>query len=182
MILVNNFINNFVYSLNNYLRNKTSIFLTIKKIIKNNYIRTLNRTNKKVLVSLIPKLRKFEKIKAFESIISSVFKSSNLKNKAYIISTLFTLFVKKIKKPKLFNYFIRFFKSTLKYFLLDSNIVKVLQINLKGNLGKKNKAKKRSIKIGGLSVNRVTLNSNLDYSISTCYNKKGAFGLKVYIL
>lgn len=180
--VINNFINNFVYSLNIYLRNKTSIFLTIKKIIKNNYTRTLNRANKKEIVSLIPKLRKFEKIKAFESIISSVFKSSDLNNKAFIISKLFSFFVRKIKKPKLFNYFLRFLKNTLTYFLVDSKLVKVLRINLKGNLGKINKAKKRSIKIGGLSVNRVTLNSNLDYSMSTCYNKKGAFGLKVYIL
>ena len=66
--------------------------------------------------------------------------------------------------------------------MLDSKILKVLEINLKGNLGKKNKAKKRSIKIGQLAVNRVTINSKLDYSLSTCYNKKGAFGLKIYII
>ena len=36
-IFINNFLKKFVNSLNSYLNNKTSIFLTMKKVLKNNF-------------------------------------------------------------------------------------------------------------------------------------------------
>lgn len=179
-LLVNLFLNKLIFSIQLYFKNKVSIFLTLKQIIKNSFLLNCTRTDKKTLVLDLVKVRKFEKNEFFFKVVNTIHRSKNVNKKAYLLADFLQSALSQVKKLKSTNAFLYFFKSVIKYFLKKYNHIKGLKIVINGNLSKKRRSIKKTIKIG-YNVNCLKLNSQLDYGESTCYTKKGTFGIKIYV-
>jgi hypothetical protein len=125
-------------------------------------------------------LKRFQKNNYFNSGINLLYNSSCYKeNLTFIVSEYISQELSKLKKPKLFNFFFRFLAKSLKYFLIDSNLIRGMQIVVQGNLGRKPRASSKSYSVGK-KVKKLSLNKYLQYSESVCYSRKGTLGIKVW--
>ncbi len=177
--VINVFLSKLIKSIELYFRNKITIFFTLKQIIKNNFVANFTKSSKKNILLNLIKTRKFEKNEFFKEGVNMVFRSQFLNKKSFVIADFLQLKLSNIRKLKTTNYFIFFLKSILKYFLHKYKIINGAKIIINGNLSKKRRSVKKVIKIGN-NINSLKLNSSLDYESSTCFTKKGTFGIKVY--
>ena len=149
------------------------------KLNNNNLIN--NKTNRKHFILNLIKLRKFENNLMFKELINFICKSKTLKIKAYILTEFLKTKLEQLKNLKFFNFFFIFVTNCLKYFLINNKIVKGIKIIIKGNLTKKQRAVKKTLKIGK-DINNSKINLNLSFHQSCCYTKKGTFGIKTIII
>jgi len=178
-ILINLFIKKLLIFLNHFLKN-INIVLTLKQTNINNTIKFL-KTNKKELSFNIINLKNFQHNSFFEpgiNLIYNLLKNNN--NIAFVISTYLSLELSKLKNPKFFNFFLKYIINSLKYFCINSNIIKGITISIKGNLGRKPRALTKNYIIGK-KISKLKINSNLNFYESTCYTKKGTFGIKTWV-
>lgn len=180
-----NFINLFTkkifVGLSTFLKKKTHLTITLKQLNKNNSI-NISNIKKNNLSFIIMNLKKFENTSYFDSGINLLYNlAKNRTGLAYLISNYISIEFSKIKNPKFFNFFLKFIITSIKYFLLLEKTIKSLKINIKGNLGRKPRAFSK-IFILGQKISNSTINTSLQYNESTCFSKKGTFGIKVWVI
>jgi hypothetical protein len=179
-LFLNKFLHKFIVSIQLYFKNKISVLLTLKQLIRNNFPSVLSKNQKKNLALDIIKTRRFEQNEFYKEVINVIYQTHFVNNKAALIANLLKVKLSNIKKLKSTNYFIYFIRSTIKYFLYKYKLIDGIKIKISGNLSKRRRAITKIIKIGK-NINVLRLNSKLSYEESTCYTKKGSFGIKVYI-
>lgn len=179
--LLNKFFNKLLISLKYFLNNKTCIVIIFKQLIKNMDSKPFFKTSKQLLMFYILKLRKFDKLISFKTILNLLYYSSIFGSKAIIISYILSSKLPNIKETKNVNLFFKFFENILKLFFIKLNIIKGLKVILKGNLTKNKRASKVTITIGDI-VNNSKISNNLTLDKTTCFTSKGTLGIKTYIL
>jgi hypothetical protein len=179
-IFMNLFIKKLLASLNTFLCNKVSIALTIKQMNKNVFKNIVSNEKKNISLNLVS-LKKFQKNNYFDSGINLLHNSFNYRgNITYTLAEYISQELSKLKKPKLFNFFFKFLTKSLKHFLIDSKIIKGVQIVVQGNLRRKPRASSKLYSVGK-KIKKLSLNKNLQYNESVCYSKKGTLGIKVWV-
>lgn len=178
---LNLFIKKFLTNLSQFLNFKVNIFLTLKQINRSKII-NLTNLNKTKLALTILNLKKFQKLNYFEVGINFIFNLYKNKNKiAYIISEFISGELIQNKNPQFFKLFFKFLVKNIKYFLLKNYNISGVEISLKGNLSRKPRASSKNFIIGK-KISKIKLNTDLNYYESTCYSKKGTFGVKVWVI
>lgn len=176
-----NFLNLFIKKLftilKNFLKNKTSIVLTLKQT---HSFENILIKNKKELALNVLNLKKFQKTNYFESGIHLLF-NSDKQQLAIAISNYVSSVLAKLKNPKYFNFFLNFLRNNLKTFLLIQNQITSIEIKIKGNLGRNPRAVTKIIIIGK-KISNLQINNNLKFYYSTCFSKKGTFGIKTWVV
>jgi hypothetical protein len=176
---INLFTKKLLTGLKTFLNNKVSVFLTLKQMNKNVSKNIALNEKKNTSLNLVS-LKRFQKNNYFNSGINLLYNSSCYKeNLTFIVSEYISQELSKLKKPKLFNFFFRFLAKSLKYFLIDSNLIRGMQIVVQGNLGRKPRASSKSYSVGK-KIKKLSLNKYLQYSESVCYSRKGTLGIKVW--
>jgi hypothetical protein len=178
--LINLFVKKLLTSLNTFLSNKVSVSLTLKQMNKN-ISKNISLNKKKNIALKLVSLKRFQKNNYFDSGINLFHNCCQYKNN--ITSTIAEYIseeLSKLKKPKLFNFFFKFLTKSLKYFLIDSNLIEGMQVVVQGNLGRKPRASSKLYSVGK-KIKKLSLNKDLQYSESVCYSKKGTFGIKVWV-
>jgi len=162
-------------SLSLFTSKKQNLIVTFKCINKNYF---LTKKQKIVLKKKFMRLQKFKNTDFFKEGLDILFASVFYKNSATLLSQFIAFQFKKLKKSK---FFFSFLKKTLKV-LLQSNFSKVkgIKIKIKGRLNGASKAKKKLIIIGHNPIQ--TINSHVNYAESTCHNKNGSYGIKVWVI
>jgi len=179
-IFINLFIKKLLTSLNTFLDNKVSVTLTLKQMNKN-VSQNLALDDKKKLSQNLVSLKKFQKNDYFDTGVNLLCNSFYYKKSiTFILAEYVSQELSKLKKPRLFNFFFKFLTKSLKSFLIDSNLIKGIQIALQGNLGRKPRASSKLYTVGK-EIKKLSLNKDLQYSESVCYSKKGTFGIKVWV-
>lgn len=178
-VLVNLFIKKLLTFLNNFLK-EINILLTLKQTNMNKIIKISKTSKKKLKVNII-NLKNYQYNNFFEPGINLVYNFLKDKNNiAFLISTHLSYELSKLKNPKFFNFFLRYILNTLKHFCINSNILKGITISIKGNLGRKPRALTKNYIIGK-KISKLKINTNLNFYQSTCYSKKGTFGVKTWV-
>jgi hypothetical protein len=180
LIINNYFLKKITYNLTYLFKNKINIFFTIKKLKQNNYYKYKTKNYKQKLIFNLIKINKFTNSKFFERSINFIYILLKINNKAYIISKLIEIELKKVQKIKIFNNFIKLLKQLFKHFLLKLKLINKLKIYFNGNISKKPRAITKIIKIGK-NINNIKINSRINYWESTIQTKKGSIGIKTYI-
>jgi hypothetical protein len=179
-VFTNSFVKKLLTSLNTFLNNKVSIFLTLKQMNKN-VSKDMSLNKKKNLSLNLVSLKKFQKNNYFDTGVNLLYNAFSYRNDiTFILTKYISQELSKLKKPKLFNFFFKFLTKSLKCFLIDSHLIKGMQIVLQGNLGRKPRASSKLYSIGK-KIKKLSLNKDLQYSESVCYSKKGTFGIKVWV-
>jgi hypothetical protein len=179
-IYLNLFIKKLLTSLNTFLYGKVSISLTLKQINTNVSKHIALNEKKNISLNLVS-LKKFQKNNYFDSGVNLLYNSFGYKESiTFIIAEYISQELSKLKKPKLFKFFFKFLTKSLKYFLIDSNLIKGVQIVVQGNLGRKPRASSKLYSVGK-KIKKLSLNKNLQYNESVCYSKKGTLGIKVWV-
>lgn len=170
-IQLNSFLEKLFKSLQLFLGQNTSIYLTIKQVnkeIKNSFDAKQSKIIKKGLV----KIKKYEKNEFFKEGLNTLFICSTEPNSANLLAEFLTTNLQRLKRH---NFFLRFIKSALSVFK-NQNI----KIKIKGRLNGAPRAKRKIILIGN-GVTALTLNSKVDYAEKTAYTSNGTLGIKVWI-
>jgi hypothetical protein len=179
-IFINLFVKKLLTSLNTFLHNKVSVSLTLKQMSRNVIKRIALNEKKNISLNLVS-LKKFQKNNYFDSGVNLLYNSFCYKdNISFIIAEYISQELSKLKKPKLFKFFFKFLTKSLKYFLIDSNLIKGIQIVVQGNLGRKPRASSKLYSVGK-KIKKLSLNKDLQYNESVCYSKKGTLGIKVWV-
>ena len=177
---INLFTKRLLTSISKFLQNKINVFLTLK--ITNNNNNHIENVLKKTITSNILNLKKFRNNNYFEQGINLMYNNS-LKNKnqlSFLISEYISKELSRLKNPKFFNFFLKFLVNNVRYFLISNNKIKGVKIHIKGNLGRKPRAFSK-VFITGKNVSKLKINNNLQYEESTCFSKKGTFGVKTWV-
>jgi hypothetical protein len=178
--LLNNFFSKFLISLSRFFSNKACILIVFKQLIKNMNFRVVQNRSKHLLTFNLLKIRKFDKLPYFKSILNLLYYCFILVDKVTVLSYILSSKLPNIKEIKNVNTFLKFVENALKYFLIKLNIVKGLKLILKGNLTKNKRATKAIIIIGNV-INNSKINNNLSFNQTTCFTAKGTLGIKTYI-
>jgi hypothetical protein len=163
-----------------FLKKNINLFLLTKQLNKNNFVNISHNQKFKLLINLV-NLKKFQNNTFFELGVNLLFNSFyNKINIAFLISDFIKTELSKIKDSKFFNSFLKFLFNNIKYFLFIFKKIKGIEIKIKGNLTKKQRAVVKTI-ILGKKVPKLLINNNLKFNESTAYTKKGTFGIKVWV-
>lgn len=154
--------------------------IVFKQLIKNMNFRLIHNKSKELLTFNLLKIRKFDKLPYFKSILNLLYYCFILVDKVTVFSYILSSKLPNIKEIKNVNIFLKFLENAFKYFLIKLNIVKGLKLILKGNLTKNKRATKAIITIGNV-VNNSKINNNLSFDQTTCFTAKGTLGIKTYI-
>ena len=171
----NLFIKKILIVLNNFFKNKYNVVLIFKQLNKHNKI-TKNQQLK--LVSNLINLKKFQN--------ETFFKGTNLllnlfNNKKTNISYFISEFIaSNLPKIKLLNRFLIFLNDNLKFFLLFTNKINGIEIQIKGNLKKNQRAITKQIIVGN-KIPKLLINSDSHFTKSVAYLKKGSLGIKIWV-
>lgn len=139
-----------------------------------------NKAQKKLLSRTLIKLRKYKQSDFFEEGINLLFRCTTNKKTSNLLAQFIATQLPKLKLHKFFLYFIR---DSLRLFFKTKNFsnLKGIKIQVKGRFNGAPRARKQTINIGK-RMPILTINSNIDYSETTSYNRKrGTFGIKIWI-
>lgn len=150
------------------------------------HFRTLNisrsqKSKKKILDILkkkLIKLRKYREEKFYLEGVNVLFTCATVRKPSMLLIQFLSVQLKMLKNH---NFFLNFIKDAL---LVFNNYVlskiKKIQIQIKGRLNARPKAKSRVLKIGK-DVSVLTIDSVIDYSEKTAFTLNGTLGIKVWI-
>ena len=79
------------------------------------------------------------------------------------------------------NFTLYVFKNIINNIFINPKYIKGINVQLNGNLGKKPRSLQKIIQLGK-NIGNVKLNSKIEFCETTCYTKKGTFGIKIKIL
>lgn len=164
--------------MNNFLKSNINISLTIKQLNKNYFI---NLITKKKLLIFIMDLKKFKNHSFFKLGINLFFYCFNSKLSISILLSKFLIEnLSQLKNSKNLNVLFKFLNNIINLFVLKLTKIKSVEIKIKGNFIKNQKATVKNFIIGK-KVPKLKIQNNLDFNTSTAYTKKGTFGLKIWV-
>lgn len=165
-------------TLNVFLNSRTSIYLTIKYLLKPNLITYYLKKFKNNISFNLIKLKKFENYFYFSTSFNWFLQYLLFnQNFAYNLSKLIQFYVEQLSNFKFLNSLLYFVTNLINFFLIN-NVLKGIRIEIKGILGKTARSKVKVLKLGQF-VSYVKIFSKLDFYHSVIFTKKGTFGLKI---
>ena len=164
--------------INNFFKNNVNTTLTLKQLNKNYFI---NLLIKKRLLIYVMDLKKFKNNSFFKFGINLFFYAFNNKlNISTLISKFLVKNLSQLKNSKNLNIMFKFLTNVINLFIIKFNKIKSVEIQLKGNFVKNQKAMVKNFIIGK-KVSKLSIKKSLDFNKDIAYTKKGTFGLKIWI-
>lgn len=150
------------------------------------HFKTLNisrsKESKKKILDILKKklikLRKYKEEKFYQEGINIMLTCATIRKPSILLIQFLSVQLKILKSH---NFFLNFVKDALSIF--NSYVlskIKRIQIQIKGRLNARPKAKSRVLKIGK-DVSLLTIDSVIDYSEKTAFTLNGTLGIKVWI-
>lgn len=150
------------------------------------HFKTLNisrsKESKKKILDILKKklikLRKYREEKFYQEGVNILLTCATIRKPSTLLIQFLSVQLKMLKNH---NFFLNFIKDALlvfnKYVLSK---IKRIQIQIKGRLNARPKAKSRVLKIGK-DISVLTIDSVIDYSEKTAFTLNGTLGIKVWI-
>ena len=126
-------------------------------------------------------LKKFKNYNFFKFGINLLFYCfSNKLNISNLIAKFLVQNLSQLKDSKDLNVLFKFLNNIINLFILKLTKIRSVEIKIKGNFIKNQKATIRNFIIG-TKIPKLLIKNNLDFNKSTVYTKKGTFGLKIWV-
>ena len=162
-----------------FVSKQTNISLTLKQLNKN-LEQKINKKNKKTIQKELTRLRKYKRNKFFKSAVNTLFFCTTNKTPAKLLSKFIAIELQKLKKH---NFFLKFIKNTLAFFLREKFFPKCkgIKIKIKGRFNGAPRARIRTFYIQK-KIPALTIDSKINYDESTSFTPNGTFGVKIWVL
>jgi len=158
-----------------FVNNKFNVKIDIKtQNLNEKYQNILENTFQK----RIEKLRRFKNNPIFKELVYIIILTYVEKTSSKLLANFIAMQFKKIKKRH--GFFLFLLKTILLQFLKSKfSHIKGLKLVIKGRFNGALRANTKILKIGEVPIQ--SINSKIDYTITTAYTKNGTFGIKLWI-